>query len=493
MIQSNRTLVVVALSALGLAGWKGQDPAESDEPAASPPAAGAPAQADAKPAKAPEKFVLIVDGRLIKGVVTEDPEEDKVVVTQPVGAMRFPSKKVERVFDSIQEVHAFKREQVPDDDIDEQVKLAKWCLASGLQAEAKEHLELILKLDPKHMQARAMTTSILMEEARVSRRQPVDDQVQQTGADVVDPAPAALDMAIVRGARQGMGVSDLPVVFDLPPNAAIKRAQEFKNYVHPVLQTYCAKCHDERYDGAFQLVHVRKKADQTPEALRANLDAALRLVDRGNPGRSELLGSSLRPHGKGPNTRPIFQGSNDKAYQILAAWVGNLRARPVANPLAGEAPKAAPDGEETFAVDRGRISRSSVDVDPIVGAGGASAPPVTVRRIDVPPMRFNPGQGWVDDKNANPDDAPVPFAVSGVMPKLPGQAGAEPKSSPKIPRPKTVAPAPAPAPAEDDAPPLPVADEDDEVPAPKPKKPAKPLKLDPALLQKALQQKNGNP
>ena len=64
------------------------------------------------------------------------------------------------MFDSIQEIHQYKLEQVPEEDMDEQLKLAQWCLSKGLEAEAKEHLESILKIDPKHARAKAMAISI---------------------------------------------------------------------------------------------------------------------------------------------------------------------------------------------------------------------------------------------------------------------------------------------------------------------------------------------
>ena len=49
------------------------------------------------------------------------------------------------------------------------------------------------------------------------------------------------------------------------------------------------------------------------------------LIDPVDLSKSELLSSTLRPHHGGPNKRPIFPGSNDRAYQILAAWVNSLR------------------------------------------------------------------------------------------------------------------------------------------------------------------------
>ena len=92
--------------------------------------------------------------------------------------------------------------------------------------------------------------------------------------------------------------------------------------VHPIrpspLQAYCAKCHDGAVQGQFQLVPIKSRADRTPDALRANLDATLRLIDPENPSHSVLLSSTLRPHGSGAKPRPIFSGSNDRAYKVLA-------------------------------------------------------------------------------------------------------------------------------------------------------------------------------
>ena len=51
----------------------------------------------------------------------------------------------------------------------------------------------------------------------------------------------------------------LPVIFDLPPALAVKRADEFARDVHPVLQTACARCHNEQLPGQFQLIEVKTR------------------------------------------------------------------------------------------------------------------------------------------------------------------------------------------------------------------------------------------
>lgn len=483
MTMQKRALVAVAFSALGLLGWSGPDPLPQQEGAAPAEIDSEIVAGDAAPPPVQEpQFVLLTDGRIITGLVSED--EGKILVTQPVGVMRFPEQKIERVFNSLREVHAYKSDQVPEIDIDEQLKLAQWCLTNKLSDEAKGHLQNVMKLDPKNFRAKAMSESISMHETRLANRQR-DAEIQRAGAEMVDPTPmqrpATLDSAIVRGAQRGLGVSDLPVVFDLPPNAAVRRADEFRRYVHPVLQTYCARCHDDRHDGSFQLVDFQRKADRTLEALRANLDATLKLVDRENPGRSELLSSSLRPHGRGPNTRPIFQGSNDRAYQILAAWVNNLQIKPGAEDASENGFDPA-QGSEQFAADRSRISRSAVDVAPVYG-GPPVGSPVEATSQNYPAARYTPGAGWTNDDGPGATDAPLPFAVSGVMPNLPPQQGAPTPA--RIPLPNTI-----PQPQAPDFPGLAEGELPPPPPEADPAKPSTPLKLDPEVLQRALQLKN---
>ena len=109
---------------------------------------------------------------------------------------------------------------------------------------------------------------------------------------------------------------------------------------------------------------------------RANLDATLRLIDQENPSKSELLASTLRAHGDGQRTRPIFPGSNDRAYQILSTWVQSLR-RPQQG---GEQtrPQSARNGDEdaeNFAVGRNRIAADgSVDTLSALPDGGQRRP-----------------------------------------------------------------------------------------------------------------------
>ena len=327
----HRILVSFGLSVVCSSGWasaRGQAMADEAAPPGSPP----PAAAAQQPR---ERYLLLTSGQLIRGIRHRETGTE-VLVEQKVGTMHFPKKRVEGAFDSIREVYRFKLEQLPDRDSDERMKLALWCLNLKLAKEARELLTTVVEHNPNHPQAKAMLESINQAASRLAQRER-DPEVRQTKAEeMADSKPEAFDAAILRKAQRGLGIKDMPVIFDLPLPLAIRRTEEFTRYVHPVLQSYCARCHDGEYEGGFQLVPVKSRNDRTPEALRANLDATLRLIDPKNLSHSVLLSSTLRPHGDGAKPRPIFPGSNDKAYKVLAQWATHLTA-----PKQGDEPSRA--------------------------------------------------------------------------------------------------------------------------------------------------------
>jgi hypothetical protein len=305
-----------------------------------------------------------------------------------------------------------------------------------------------------------------------------------------DPRPGALDSAVIRRAIRELGISNLPVIFDLPVPLAIKRAEEFARYVNPLLQANCAKCHNGDYDGPFQLVPTKSRADRTPEALRANLDATLRLVDPKNPSHSELLSSTLRAHGRGPRTRPIFPGSNDPTYQILAAWVHNL-CPPAAAPDSNAAQRSQTPTErvEPFAVERNRTGQDlPIQGTPALSGQGARAEQaagMAARPRIPPPSQILRGSGpaAAGPNPADPQEFPLPFAITGVKPNLPPASAA---SKPAATGPGGSLASSATSGAIPTAPEQP-KQKDGSGTA---KKTNKPLILDPKLLERALQTRN---
>ena len=178
---------------------------------------------------------------------------------------------MERSFDTVREAYEYRLARLPEDDPAERLLLARWCLNLRMPAEARAQLEKVLEISPDHGPAKAMLTKIAQSEASRAIRgeSKVDAEVQQTaGEQVGEDDPKAFDSAVLRGAERGMGITGLPVIFDLPQPLAVRRAEEFKQYVHPVLQAYCAKCHNSDYDGPFQLVTAVNPKQRTRRALR---------------------------------------------------------------------------------------------------------------------------------------------------------------------------------------------------------------------------------
>lgn len=502
----NRRLFALGLSLLASVCWAAA-PEPVEQGGQTPSSTPAPADDSS------EQFLLLTNGRLIRGIVTQ--EGSDYLVRQPIGVIPFPKKRADGVFATPQAAYKFKVDQLPEQDSDEHMKLALWCLSWKLKAEARDELAKVLVLNPKHPQAKAMLASIQQAEMTALQRRR-DSQVKQTAADQpAEDRPGALDSAVILGAQRVRMIAANPVIFDLPVPTAIMRANEFYRFVHPVLQDRCVKCHDGQYQGSFQLVPIKTKVDRTPDALRANLDATLRLIDQKNPSKSELLTSTLRAHGHGAHPRPIFPGSNDRIYQILAAWANNLRS---SRPGSKDAPATEPhDGvpappDEPFAADRERIQREPT-AQPVAAQQAIptqSPNPMAAETHETgvipPPLRYR-GNLDLGTRPVDPDpkeiEFPIPPSLNGFKTTTPARKDAAktpPKGSPPVsPRPAGLArTTPAAGPTATKTAPKSAADvakarvphdPDDE--SDTPKKPAKPVKIDQKYLEMMLQRNIG--
>src|SRR3954452_7504585 len=307
---------LTALGSMGLAALSAADPA-------SPPATAQPQASAAAPSPSPTVLSLY-DGRVLQGKIQVD--DAGYSLLRNGGVLRLRKELVEGAFGSIQEVYRFKAGRLPDRDPDERLKLAHWCLAQHLEAEAKEQLLAVLELSPGNAQIQNMISNL---DNALARKVPRDEGVTRTNVErPIDDRgrPAELDAEVFRPGRQKGAALGLPMIFDLPTPQAGRGADDFTRNVHPVLQNYCARCHNENYQGEFQLIQVKTRHDWTPNVARANLEAVLRMVDPDSPSRSELLARGLVPHG--PLRKPIFSGANTPSYQKIAAWVNSLRPRP---------------------------------------------------------------------------------------------------------------------------------------------------------------------
>ncbi len=334
--------------------------------------------------------LLMSNGTVVRGEITDDPAAGAYRLKIPGGQVPYPKTRVKRAGHSIEELYRYQVEALPKGDPEERMKLVRWCLTEHLPGFAREQLADVLKICPDDPVAERMAKNLEANAENNDR----DPAVQQTSGEVPrGDAPATLDPGIVKKVRKGFG-NNLPEIFDLPPAVAVPLASKFAELVQPVLQMKCAGCHNEKYQGEFQLVPVRTRKDlQNPDVARANLDAALRLVNPNDFARSDLLSAGLVPHG--PNKGAIFTGPNDRQYKVLVTWVRSLGSSTAAESAkaggsnhvnegvtrTGYVPAGSADG---FASDRqGRSSASlSSGTDTTGGKLPTYTPPGASRTIN---------------------------------------------------------------------------------------------------------------
>ncbi len=143
-------------------------------------------------------------------------------------------------------------------------------LYTWLDAEAKAQLLAVLELSPGNIQVKNMIVNIDNALARTALRD--EALVRTRGVSAADGRPGELDPSIYgsgRGPARAAAMG-LPMIFDLPTPLAVLRADEFTRTVHPVLQRACAGCHNENYQGDFQLIKVKSRQDWTPGTSRGS-------------------------------------------------------------------------------------------------------------------------------------------------------------------------------------------------------------------------------
>ncbi len=415
MSPQNRSLIV-GLAAPGLL-WLATSVAPGQEPPPAPPGPPSPASSTTpSPGLKSFRALLLSNGKVVTGEITEDAPAGLYRLRQSGGSIGYPKMMVLKAGDSVDDLYRFQVARLPEGDPDERMKLARWCLSLHLDAQAREQLEAIQAMSPGDAEVKRMLYN-LAATAEVEKG-PVDPALRRTSVEMTRPgeAPASLDPRVITRAQKRF--SALPEILDLPQAQAVKRANEFADFVHPVVQQACARCHNERYQGDFQLVEVRARRDfLNADVTRANLDATLRLVNADDPARSELLSAGLVPHG-GSKTA-IFKGPNDRSYQVLNVWVKSLRpAKPNAGGAGGarglddEAARTSRTPGDGFASDRSGSRQAGTPAAlPDLPGATATPPPAPLAQVE----RIQEDAEFVTSAG----DRPVfeaPYAAGGPAP-----------------------------------------------------------------------------
>jgi hypothetical protein len=358
----------------------------------------------AEPAAPSPTVLMLSNGEVFVGEIRSD--DDGYVLKTKVGSIRYPRARVEQTFATLHEAYEYKKARTPDRDPDERMKLAQWCLAQKLSAEAKAELEAVLDLSPDYGPAKAMLFQL-----QAVRKPPEATRdaevVRASTAEATPPRVALRSLEALREAGRTAKGGGVPEILHLPPPQALRRYREFAQTVHPWLQKRCVGCH-QNPDTAFPLVPAPTSKDRSNELiLRTNLDAVLKLIDPDDPTRSELLSLVLLPHR--PSNQALLPGPNSPAYRQLAAWVQGLRPEaspPVAGGPMARGSESSDPPPEGFALDRVRPTPAPAPMPPrtMTPPPGSSPAVSTGSKTDVPPgMVFVPGMGLVPiDQRAVP-------------------------------------------------------------------------------------------
>src|SRR5260221_460445 len=92
--------------------------------------------------------LLLSNGTVVKGEIVEDANAGVYRLRQSAGTVPYPRSVVLKAADSVEELYRFRVSRLAASDPDERVKLARWCLAEHLPAQAREQLLAVKAMCP---------------------------------------------------------------------------------------------------------------------------------------------------------------------------------------------------------------------------------------------------------------------------------------------------------------------------------------------------------
>jgi hypothetical protein len=328
----------------------------------------------------PLQALVLTDETVLVGQISR--QEAYYEVKTSSGISRVPPSRVWKVCDSLEEAFAYLDRRVRRDNPSELLRLARWCARYGLNAQAQQLAEEVLRLRPQNREAQELAGR---RTEHAVAGEPSAAGNQETSALPAKREAPALGPAAVPPPTSG---------HDYPPEVL----RSFVLRAQPILLNSCATahCHASNRGLAFELQRPPTSGVVSPLISRWNLTQTLRFVDRDDPQQSELLRQAIRPHGG--RTKPPLAGKDVPAYQTLEAWV--LSVSPPAKPPAPDAPAPRPpstDGTESPAA----APESARSLDAVEGTGFAAQRPPSET------LPATPGEGPATPPQAAP--APDPF------------------------------------------------------------------------------------
>lgn len=294
-----------------------------------------------------ERFLLLQNGKMIKGVVRQS--ASGYLVNVQGGQLVLPFDQVRLEATDLEDAYRQQRDTLPDHTAAAHIELARWCVANNLPDPARKELRAALRLEPDSTVAKNML-------------QRINDQLLTT-KDVPAVVQRQGQFSFLGDAKPGIAAETLG---GLPREAAT----EFMSKVQPLLVNRCATggCHGPGSGNSFELVRVKIGKAPPKSYSERNLAAVIERLDLERPLSSPLL-MKLRGESKSFGVRQSHGGLSPEQHQTLRAWIESISKKPEleAKPKA-ELADEDNDTNSEEAADSGnsklsKVSRSTLDED----------------------------------------------------------------------------------------------------------------------------------
>jgi hypothetical protein len=239
----------------------------------------------AEPAQPASGHVLLLDNdRILEGDVTRD--GDRYHIKGALSETWVPAAKAVRLCADRADVYRFLRGRANLRDVDERLRLARWCHLHGLRRQALAEAEAALELRPTNAEAKRLVASL---------KKPI----------APTPAPPKNEPEVAAGPG---------------PEVTLEALGMFAAKVQPILMNTCASCHIANKSGsAFKLARAFGDAAANQRSTQQNLAAAVAHIHRDNWQASPLLIKAISIHGQ--TNKPPLKSRQVQAYHTLEEWV----------------------------------------------------------------------------------------------------------------------------------------------------------------------------
>ena len=313
----------------------------------------------------PEQGLLVLQtGKVMSGRISGGPPFG-YTVQLPQGKILVPVEQVQFRCEDLREAYLRLRSTVQADDVLGHVTLARWCVTYNRIEEAREELELELKLAHDRDETRRLLARL------------------NGGVDGTDPQPEQTRT------KRGFTQSDITApesIGGLPHELGA----QFSRRIQPLLMNSCSSgaCHAPRGKREFELSIVRSGFGMNRHTAEANLRAVMGQVDLAHPEASPLLKAAAGHHGV--RGRQIFQGrKGEEQLRELRDWVVAVAAERRSDRFAADSAPPVKDRQAPGA-PKSKVS-PAVATEPVAVAPRPAEP----KRLNPAPSAPVPSEGAV--------------------------------------------------------------------------------------------------